>query len=162
MFSFRCTKVLTKKLGLTVDANPPPPATRLGDWYGNVLNLGHQRLMIFISDRSLLPVLMPLRERHQMLQNFKKRLAFLLVRLDIDAHLISAELDNMQKSFIAPTASRSVLGSLNDFVNLTKHRYYYHEYFDLRDTELWLAQVPCGPLDYQSPDRVASALLSGK
>ena len=162
MFAFRCTKVLRKKLALPVTSDPPSPTTRLGDWYGNTLNIGHQRLMIFISERSLLPVIMPIRERSDLLQNFKRRLALLLVRLDIDAHLISAELDEMPSVNIAPTANRSVLGSLNDFINLSKHRNYYQGYFDMSETEYKLAQVPCGPIDYDFPGRKASELLSAE
>ena len=118
--------------------------------------------MIFISERSLLAVIMHLRDRHELLKNFKKRLAFLLVRLNIDAHLISAELDQMQNLTIAPTASRSVLGSLNDFINLSKHRYYYDGYFDLSATEFQFTNIPCGPLDYDSPGKIASELLTDK
>ena len=133
MFAFRCTKVLTKKIGLPVTRNPPTPTTLLGDWYGNVLNIGHDRLMIFLSDRSLLPIVMPLREHHQLLSNFKKRLAYLLVRLDVDALLISAELDKMDTVIIAPTANRSVLASMNDFVFRAKRYFEYHEYVDLTE-----------------------------
>jgi hypothetical protein len=160
MFSFRCTKALTKKLGLPVTDNPPPPTTCLGDWYGHVLNLGHQRLMIFISEKSLFPIILHLREHHRLLDAFQHKLADMLIWLDIDVHLISAELEHMQEFQIAPTANRSVLGSLNDFINLSKHSYYYSDSFNLHSTELWLVQVPCKPIDYDSPDRRTAALLS--
>ena len=159
MFSFRCTKVLTKKLGLPVTADPPPPTTLLGDWYGNVLNIGHQRFVMFISERSLLPLVMPLRERHMLLRSFKKRLAFLLVRLDIDAHFVSAELDRMDTFAIAPTANRSVLGSLNDFIYMAKN-YIFYDGLDLTELALSLADTPCNPIDYQFPNELASALLA--
>ena len=160
MFSFRCTKRLIKKLGLPVTPDPPPPTTRLGDWYGNTLNIRRQRLMIFVSDRSLLPIIMPLRERHEMLKNFKLRLALLLIHLDVDAHLISAELDQMETVVIAPTANRSVLGSMNDFSQIAKWYYRDDEVIDLLYTNQRLARIPCGPIDYQIPDQLAPALLS--
>ena len=114
MFAFRCTKILISKLKLPVTSDPPTPTTLLGDWYGHVLNIEHQRLMLFISDRSLLPIIMPLRERHNLLDNFKIRLAMVLFYLDIDSDMVSAELDRMDNLVVAPTANRSVLGSLND------------------------------------------------
>jgi hypothetical protein len=162
MFTFRCTQVLRKKLALPVNPEPPAPTTRLGDWYGNVLNVGHQRLTIFISERSLLPVIMPLKERHQILHNFKQRLADVLVHLDIDAHLISGELNQMQEVIIAPTANRSVLGSMNDFIATIKYCYYDIQHWSLTAIALWLADTPCSPIKYESPDRLTPRLLSGE
>ena len=159
MFTFRCTKTLIKKLGLPVIPDPPVPTTRLGDWYGNTLNIGRQRLILFTSDRSLLPVIMPLRERHDMLKNFKLRLAMLLIHLDVDTHLVSAELDQMESVVIARTASRSVLGSMNDFALIAKS-YLIDGDTDLQYVNQRLARLPCGPIDYQSPDHLAPELLS--
>jgi len=36
--------------------------TRLGDWYGNILRIGVRQHLLFISERSRLPVIVPLRE----------------------------------------------------------------------------------------------------
>ncbi|MDF1512669.1 MAG: hypothetical protein P1S60_02550 [Anaerolineae bacterium] len=162
MFAFRCTKKLIQKLGLPVIPDPPPPTTRLGDWYGNVLNAGRQRLMIFVSDRSLLSIVMPLRERHDLLKNFKLRLAMQLLHLDIDAQLVSTELDQMETVVIAPTANRSVLGSMNDFSIMAKDHLYYKPDMDHHHLSRILGKTPCSPLDYNSPERLAPELLSEK
>lgn len=161
MFTFRCTKVLLNKLKLPVTSDPPSPTTRLGDWYGNVLNMGHQRLMIFISDRSLLPIIMPLRERHDLLENFKIRLAMVLLYLDIDADIVSDELDQMEPLIVAPTASRSVLGSLNDFIHISK-QYILEEDIELYYLAQRLSGIPCGPINYNSPGQRTRELLSPK
>ena len=116
--------------------------------------------MMFVSDRSLLPVIMPIRERQDLLINFRTRLATLLLQLGVEEDLVSAELTQMEEIVIAPTASRSVLGSLNNFTQDAKYYPRMHENFRLLDLELWLAQRPCKQLDYGSPDEVAQALLA--
>jgi len=136
MFTFRCTQKLIKRLSLPVISNPPNPTTQLGDWYGNVLFIRHHRLMMFVSDRSLLPVIMPIRERQNLLINFQKRLSTHLMQLGIEERFVFDELDQMDEYVIAPTASPSL------------------------DLELWLAETPCGAMDYRSPNQVAPELLA--
>lgn len=160
MFTFRCTQKLIKRLDLSVISNPPYPTTQLGDWYGNVLFIRHHRLMMFVSDRSLLPVIVPIRERQNLLINFRARLSTLLLQLGVEERLVSRELNRMEEAVIAPTASPSVLGSMNDFTQNAKVYFQMHDDFRLLDLELWLAEAPCGPLDYRSPNQIAPALLA--
>lgn len=160
MFTFRCTQKLIKRLGLSVISTPPNPTTKLGDWYGNALFIKHHRLMMFVSDRSLLPVIMPIRERQNLLSNFRTRLSTLLLQLEVEERLVSGELNRMEEAVIAPTASPSVLGSMNDFTQNAKVYFQMHDDFRLLDLELWLAEAPCGPLGYRSPNQVAPVLLA--
>ncbi len=160
MFTFRCTQKLIKRLDLSVISNPPYPTTQLGDWYGNVLFIRHHRLMMFVSDRSLLPVIVPIRERQNLLINFRARLSTLLLQLGVEERSVSHELNRMEEVVIAPTASPSVLGSMNDFTQNAKVYFQMHDDFRLLDLELWLAEAPCGPLDYRSPNQIAPALLA--
>jgi hypothetical protein len=160
MFTFRCTQKLIKRLSLPVISNPPNPTTQLGDWYGNVLLIRHKQLMMFVSDRSLLPVIMPIRERQNLLINFQKRLSTLLIQLGIEEQLVSDELDQMDEFVIAPTTSKSVLGSMNDFILTTKTYFQMYDNIRLLDIELLLAETPIGPMDYRSPNQVAPELLA--
>src|SRR5262249_59078644 len=62
MVVLRCTQKLLARL-----KRPEAPAyvastTRLGDWYGNVLQIGRRQHLLFISERSRLPVVIPIRE----------------------------------------------------------------------------------------------------
>ena len=161
MFSFRCTKRLIKKLQASVVADPPVPTNRLGDWYGNVLFSGHDRFMIFVSERSLLPVVMPLRERKQLLPNFRSRLAELLFHLDVLEKDVGHELSEMSEAVIANTANPSLLATMNYFIYDAKTYIEMHDDFSLLDLELWLAETPCGPEPFRHPDKLAPQLLSG-
>ena len=160
MFSFRCTRRLINKLQASVVVEPPQPTTRLGDWYGNFLFSGYHRLLMFVSDRSLLPVLMPLRERNQLLPSFRARLAELLLHLEISEKDVALELSEMAEAVLARTANRSILGSMNDFTQNTKAYMQMHDDFSLLDLELWLAETPCGPKEYRYPNELTIQLLT--
>lgn len=140
---------------------PQSATTRLGDWYGNVFFVMQHRLMMFVSDKSLLSVFMPLKERVKLLPNFRSRLSTLLLYLGVEEQNVLRELAEMEDAIVAKTASPSVLGSMNDLTHSAKDFFWRYEGFSLLDLELWLAQTPCGPLDYRSPDQVAPELLAG-
>jgi hypothetical protein len=116
--------------------------------------------MMFVSDRSLLPVIMPIRERQNLLINFQKRLSTHLMQLGIEERFVVDELDQMDEYVVAPTASPSVLGSMNDFTQNAKVYFKMHDNISLLDLELWLAEAPCGAMDYRSPNQVAPELLA--
>jgi hypothetical protein len=136
VLSFRCTRRLIAKLQPSVVIDPPQPTTRLGDWYGNVLFSGYHRLLIFVSERSLLPVLLPLRERSQLLPSFRARLAELLLHLGVSEKDVAMELSEMANVVIARTTNRNVLGTSNDFTQNAKVYMQMHEDFSLLDLEL--------------------------
>ena len=66
----------------------------------------------------------------------------------------------MGKAQYAKTANRSVLGSMNDMVFMANVHNAHHEVTSLLETSLWLAQTPCSPLDYGSPDREVHAIAA--
>jgi len=46
-----------RRLGAEAITDPPSPTNLLGDWYANLIFVGHTPLVICVSERSLLPVL---------------------------------------------------------------------------------------------------------
>jgi hypothetical protein len=62
MVVLRCTQKLLVRLKQVGDLPPVESTTRLGDWYGNILRLGHRQHLLFISERSRLPVVIPIRD----------------------------------------------------------------------------------------------------
>jgi len=57
MFTLRCTKKLLTRLGSPVPVDEVDPTTRLGDWYANLLFQPGGQVVLFVNERSLLPVL---------------------------------------------------------------------------------------------------------
>jgi hypothetical protein len=62
MLVLRCTQRLLTRLKQAGEAPVEESTTRLGDWYGNILRIGRRQHLLFISERSRLPVLIPIRE----------------------------------------------------------------------------------------------------
>ena len=118
------------------------------------------RLILFLSEASLLPIVMPLHEVSQLLPHFRSRLAEFLVHLGVNEHDISTELSEMAQAVIATTANRSVLGSMNDFSQSAKVYLRVHRDFSMLGLEAWLAETPARPLAYRSPNQVAPELLA--
>jgi hypothetical protein len=63
MFTIRCTRKLLKHLHADGLGSAAPPTTILGDWYANLLFTRHLRLVICVSERSLLPIFVAAKER---------------------------------------------------------------------------------------------------
>ena len=61
---------------------------------------------------------------------------------------------------VGRTASRSVLGSLNDFMFQLQVGLDMSPERSLVEQSLWLAETPCKPIEYASPDRATQALFA--
>lgn len=75
---------------------------------------------------------------------------------------IEVEIAAMADGRYARTASRSVLGSMNEFVYLAKSYREHRGVSDLMVLSLTLSETPCGPLyeRHGSPDPELDALVS--
>lgn len=145
---------------------PPEPGEHvasgvLGDWYANAL-FWRPQTALFVNERSLLPVLFPLAPAATVLDRFPAAFARVAAAIGVDRFVLAAELATMQTHTLAKTASRQVLGVMNDFVQLAEDHRQQHDEVDLVDLSLWLAAVPCSRRykSHVSPDRALQALLS--
>ena len=57
MITFRCTKRVIERFRIEPVDDAPASTGILGDWYANLLNVGSQRLVLCVSERTLLPVI---------------------------------------------------------------------------------------------------------
>jgi hypothetical protein len=90
--------------------------TRLGDWYGNILRIGRRQHLLFISERSRLPVVIPIRESKRLVTMFPDAVCEVLGRVGVAAEDIADERSRMSVIAFGRTRNRSLLGTLNDFV----------------------------------------------
>ena len=156
MIVLRCTQRLAKRSKLQLDLDPPPSTGILGDWYANVLNIGSQRLVLCLSERSLLPVILPARK-----QEFPRRFGYylreVLTALQVPPASVAAEVEESQEARFARTANKSLVGALNDFI------YHAQVYIDRGETvleaTLHLTEMPSKPIGYDSPDRITTTLF---
>jgi hypothetical protein len=116
---------------------------------------------LLVSEKTLVPVLMPLAPASSLLARFPYQLAAVLRQHQVDEATISTECAETSNYRVAATASRSIIGSMNEFAFLADiHRQELSD-LDLLDLSMELSTVPCGPLyrSHVSPDRELKALL---
>ena len=95
--------------------------TRLGDWYGNILRIGRRQHLLFISERSRLPVVIPIREAKRLAAVFPDVVCEVLAAVGISASDIADERFRMSEIAFGRTRNRSLLGTLNDFAFMAQH-----------------------------------------
>jgi hypothetical protein len=161
MLIVRATKKLLDRLG------PPGPTadlastTLLGEWYATAW-FWRPQVALLVSEVTLLPVLMPLAPAATLLQRFGRQLELVLAAHGTPTEFIDGELCEMGQVRVAKTASRSVVGIMNEFGYLADA--WRQAEPDLLALAVRLAATPCGPL-YQrhiSPDRELAALVTGQ
>ena len=162
MLTFRCTQRVLRRLGIEAIADAPVSTTRLGDWYVNLLLMRRHRLLIFVSEPTLLSVCIPVTELSTLIPRFRKGLAEILQALDAPSRAIEAETSEVETIAFGATLSRSVLGSMNDLMFQAKWELKRNPQQTLLELALKLSQVPCKPLGYRFPQEVAMARLAGE
>ncbi|HEX2980847.1 MAG TPA: hypothetical protein VHO48_11330 [Anaerolineaceae bacterium] len=159
MVTICCTSKLLKRAGFPVESSVPEPTTALGNSYANILFFHRRQILLFVSERSRLAVIAPAKDTRLLANHLPRSLSVLLERLNAKPEWIDAEIRQMADVHYAPTGSRSVLGTMNDYkfqIEALLSR-------SLEESEiaiaLHLSVCPAGPLEYRSPDRVTLDLL---
>ena len=155
----------TAKVRDRVKNVPPATATdssttRLGDWYVNVL-FWKPQVALFVSEATLLPVLVPFAPAASLIERFPAAMITNLQAHEVPRSFTDAERAAMADVRLSKTASRSVLGVMNEFRFLAD--VYRHDgETDLLALSMRLcAKTPCSPLysRHVSPDRELAALV---
>lgn len=161
MLALRCTQRLLKRLNRQPATEPSASTTRLGDWYGNLLYVHKKQLALFVSERSLLPVLIPARELAELPASLTSAFIELMGAMGAPRQAVEAEVAQMQELSFGPTASRSVLGSMNDMAFAVKMILSDSPEMRLFDLAMQLGNTPYSALKYRYPREVAVELLAG-
>jgi hypothetical protein len=115
MVVLRCTQKLLARLKQSGDLPVIESTTRLGDWYGNILRIGARQHLLFISERSRLSVVVPLREAKRLSTVFPEGVCERLAVVGVTAADIADERARMSEIAFGRTRNRSLLGTMNDF-----------------------------------------------
>jgi len=154
-----CTRKLLKRLAEEGPFCRVPPSSRLGDWYANIIFTKHAKLIICVSEWSLLPVLIEAKDPTSFIPRFQGAVCSVLRRIGAASDSVNDEAREMNQIAIGPTASRRVLGSLNDLASLARFEIAANPAIDLETLAVKLADTPCSPLQYETPRSVSLALL---
>ena len=112
-----------------------------------------------MSERTLLPVLMPLAPASTLAARFPHALATNLVRHGANQAFIANEVAAMSEVSMAKTANRSVVGTMNEFAFLAEAYRESVDSFDLVALSMRLADTPCGAIRHDSPARLVRELM---
>ena len=151
MVVLRCTQRLLLRLKQFDDDPSVRSTTRLGDWYGNVLHMGRRYALIFISERSRLPLLIPIREANRLPTVFPATVCRILGAVGVPAADVEHERSRMSEIAYARTKNRSLLGTLNDMSFGARVHFITARHDSLEDIALRLAETPILPLDGARP-----------
>jgi hypothetical protein len=152
MVVLRCTQKLLVRLKQTRDVPAVESTTRLGDWYANILRIGRRQHLLFISERSRLPVVLPITESKRLTTVFPDAVCERLAIVGINPEDIADERARMSEIAFRRTRSRSLLGTLNDFAFMAqKGNVNRVEPESLEELMQFLSQTPILPLDGASP-----------
>ncbi|TPG15877.1 hypothetical protein EAH87_15115 [Sphingomonas koreensis] len=164
MFYLHCTRKVLERIKPEISL-PGRSDTLLGNWYATAL-FWKPQVAVLVSERTLLPVLMPLAPVATLAQRFPAHLALVLKNHGVASEFIAQEVCRMSSVNYAKTANRSVVGILNEFLLQAEFWLAAYEYEKGDDDDLLaisakLAETPCSPL-YKgpvSPDKALRELV---
>jgi len=160
MVVLRCTQKLLQRLKQADDLPAVESTTRLGDWYGNVLQIGRRQMLLFISERSRLPVIIPIRDAKQLPTVFPEAVCEMLAIVGVPAASIAAERSRMLDVAFGRTRNRSLLGTMNDFAFMAQCGHAKRPEPESPEALMrFLAQTPILPLDGARPIDLTRALF---
>jgi hypothetical protein len=113
--------------------------------------------VLCVSERTLLPILVEAADPGTLGSRLREAAVELLRMIGVPDERIRAEEAAMEEFVVSTTASRQVLGSLNDFAHMLA---YYPPSMSPATIALELAEAPCSPIGMNSPRRATIELFA--
>ena len=107
-----------------------------------------------MSERTLLPVLMPMAPASTLIARFPRELATALISQGPGQVFTASEVAAMSEVSVAETADRSVVGTMNEFSFLAEGYRESLETSDLLALSMRLADATCSAIERSSPARL--------
>jgi len=163
MVVLRCTQKLLVRLKRTDVSADTESTTLLGDWYGNILRIGRQQYLLFISERSRLPVVIPIREMRRLETIFPDSVCAALNAVGVAPDDIADERSRMSTIAFGKTRNRSLLGTLNDFAFMAQQGTGRRQAPESpEDLMRFLSRTPILPMDGANPAALTHAAFSSR
>ena len=115
----RATKKLLDRIGPAKLGEGEQSTTLMGQWYATAV-FWKPQVALFVSEPTLLPVLMPLAPAATLLARFPQQAAAVLAAHGTPDAVIDEELRQMRDRRLANPANRSVVGIMNEFTFLAE------------------------------------------
>ena len=163
MYVVRATRKLLDRLPSRGLQDERAATNSFGDWYATAL-FWRPQVTLFVSELTLLPVFVPLAPAATVVDRLPTALRDLIHSYGFADWYDIVEAQEMREHRIDRTQSRSVLGSMNEFIHMTDAYRWRAEEIGLVDMARWLAQTPCRPLFGRegTPEGELAALVQGR
>jgi hypothetical protein len=160
VYSVHATKKLLDRLKVPVEDPVAEPTTKLGNWYAKPL-FWRPQFVLFVNERTFLPVLVPLAPASTLLRRFPFVLATTLAAHGVGRSFINSEIDAMQSVGVSKTQSRQLVGVMNELAfQADVSRRYESETSELA-IAVMLSRTPIGIMgkSYRFPDQALAELV---
>jgi hypothetical protein len=156
MLTVRCTAKLLRRLKQSPPTALERSTNQLGDWYATILSVRPAHLILLVNEPTRLAAVLPAREISTLAKRIPDAILEVLRELGADNAALDSEHLEMAEIRFDRTASRSVVGTMNDFSFLMDWgRSREGAPHDLLRLAMDLNRTPVGPLKYERPDDVA-------
>lgn len=158
MLVLRCTRKLLARLKQSDPFPAVESTTRLGDWYGNTLQLDRRQYLLFISEHSRLPIILPVSEATHLATALPDAICQALAVVGVAEADIAGERAHMSELVFGRTRSRSLLGTMADYAFMSACvQQRGSEAESVEDLMRFLAQTPILSLKGARPDDLTRA-----
>ena len=152
--------MLARRLHLTVPAAPPPVTNRVAGWCAHEFTASRHRYLLFWNTAAFLPVLVPgrgVRDDRDLIMRLVHGLQRVLSGPDLEFYFQRWIVPELAAVQLAPIPSRSVLGTMNDFMLMANYHLTERNQSPLEIGEL-MAKAPLSALGMNSPAKAFRSL----
>jgi hypothetical protein len=164
MFYLHCSKQLLDRVSSGLSEPTGTGGNILGNWYAKAI-FSKPQVALFVNERTLLPVLMPLAPASSLVERFPQYLFKVLLSQGVSESFMQQELNYLDEVVYCKSTNRSIIGILNMFTYHLESYQSIHYANDWYVLSMMMADTPCGPL-YKSTITPGNALrefaLSGQ
>ncbi len=164
MFYLHCSKQLLDRVSSGLSEPTGTGCNILGNWYAKAI-FSKPQVALFVNERTLLPVLMPLAPASSLVERFPQYLFKVLLSQGVSESFMQQELNSLDEVVYCKSTNRSIIGILNMFTYHLESYQSIHYANDWYELSMMMADTPCGPL-YKSTITPGNALrefaLSGQ
>src|SRR4051812_25712848 len=162
MITLRCTARAARSLGLQLADGPLPSGTSpLGDWYVNLVPTAAGGVFLFMSEQSLLMVVVP-RGEPDIIHAFVARVGNILSMIGLSNDRIEQEIAHFVEARVGKTQSKRLIGVMNDLALRFQEevdRASSRSPVSLSEFEFRMANMPQATLEFRTASEVALMLL---
>jgi hypothetical protein len=134
--------------------------TKLGDWYVDYLYTRPFHIAIFVSEKTLLPILVSTSPIESIFIRFQDQIRAFLREIKIPEKAINEEVRKMIENKITKTKNKRILGTMNDQKYHLRFNEIDHFPKSLIRANYELAEMPVGAIQMKIPIEEVQELLN--